>query len=185
MTLNDALNRPGASRLWGRVVIGLAAAAVAVLGCVAPPRAGASVDDFALNGTFRATSNGEWAQTNDSYHDEQTIRSVWTIVSECSDAYHCSGTVSSDQGWTAPINKASQSWTVERHLPNWQTCDDGSVAAGRQLYRFWRVDEAGNYDLGNQSSVFAGEDKTVGISGSCGVSRELAIRMPFRLEKID
>lgn len=164
--------------------IGLANIALSVIGCFTAPHVGASVDDLALNGIFRATSNGQWAQTNDSYHDEHTVQSIWRITSSCGDAFHCSGTVSSDQGWTAPINKTSQSWTVERQLLNWEPCADGTAAAGRQLYRFWRVDESGDYDLDSQSSVFAGEDKTIGPSGACGINRILAIRMPFRLEKL-
>ena len=34
---------------------------------VAPP---AHADDWALNGKFLATSNGDWATTNDVYRDE-------------------------------------------------------------------------------------------------------------------
>jgi hypothetical protein len=164
---------------------GLGAITLSVIGCFPAAHAGASVDDLALNGTYLATSNGEWAQTNDSYHDEQTVRSTWTITSTCSDAFHCSGTVSSDQGWTAPINKSSTTWTVDRQIPNWEECADGTAATGRQLYRFWQVvGDSGRYDIDNQSSVFAGEDKTIGPTGACGISRILAVKMPFRLEKL-
>ena len=164
---------------------GLAAFTLSVIGCFPAPDAGASVDDLALNGTYLATSNGEWAQTNDSYHDEQTVRSTWTITSTCSDAFHCSGTVSSDQGWTAPINKSSTTWTVDRQIPNWEQCADGTAVSGRQLYRFFQVvGDTGRYDIDNESSVFAGEDKTIGPTGACGISRILAVKMPFRLEKL-
>jgi hypothetical protein len=167
------------------VVIRLAAITLSVTACFTAPHAGASVDDLALNGTFRATSNGDWAQTNDSYHDEQTVRSIWTITSACSTALDCSGTVTSDQGWTAPISKTSQSWTVERQIANWEPCVDGTGGTGRQVYRFFAVDESGAYDLNSQpSSVYAGVDKTTGPSGACGINRILAISMPFRLEKL-
>ena len=167
------------------VAIRLAALPLSLIGCVAMPQAGASFEDLALNGTFRATSNGDRAQRNDSYNDERTVQSIWTITSACSDAFQCTGTVSSDQGWTAPINKTSQSWTVERELPNWEPCADGTAAPGRQVYRFYAVDESGAYDLDSQSSsVYAGEDKTTGPSGACGISRILAIKMPFRLERL-
>jgi hypothetical protein len=157
---------------------------LSLIGCVGMPQAGASFEELALNGTFRATSNGDWAQTNDSYHDEKTVQSIWTITTACTDAFSCAGTVSSDQGWTAPINKSSQSWTVERELPKWEPCADGTAATGRQVYRFIAVDESGAYDLNSQSSVYAGEDKTTGPSGACGINRILAIRLPFRLEKL-
>ena len=152
--------------------------------CVGVPAAGATVDALALNGTYRATSNGDWAQTNDVYRDEQTVRSVWTISSSCSGAFDCSGTVTSDQGWTAPIAKSSQTWTVEHQLETWQPCPDGTAAPARQLFRFYPVTKVGRVDIDNESTEYAGTDKTVGRSGNCGSSRELAINMPFRLEKI-
>jgi hypothetical protein len=170
--------------VWSGVAIRLAVIPLTAIGCVAAPHAGASVDDLALNGTYRATSNGDWAQTNDSYHDEQTVQSIWTITSTCSSAFDCSGTVTSDLGWTAPINKTSQSWTVDRQILNWEPCQDGTVGTGRQLFRFYQVDAFGQFDLDNKSTTYAGEQKTVGPTGACGVSRELAIRMPFRLEKV-
>jgi hypothetical protein len=144
----------------------------------------ASTEGLALNGTYLATSNGDWAKTNEAYHDESTVRSVWTINSTCSNPYECAGTITSDQGWTAPIFKASTSWTVDRELPTWQPCPDGTTSPGHQKFRFYRVDEYGELDLTNESSVFAGEDKTTGQSGACGVSRPLLIRMPLRLEKL-
>jgi hypothetical protein len=166
------------------VAIRLAALPLSLIGCVAMPQAGASFEDLALNGTFRATSNGDWAQTNDSYHDEQTVQSIWTITSACTDAYLCTGTVSSDQGWTAPVNKTSVTWTVDRDLPDWAPCADGTAAIGHQQFRFWRVDETAQLDTENQSLVYAGEDKATGPSGACGVSKALVIKMPFRLEKL-
>lgn len=167
------------------VVTRLAAITLSVIAYLAAPVAGASVDELALNGSFRATSNGDWAQTNDSYHDEQTVQSIWTITSACTTAFQCSGTVTSDHGWSAPINKTSQSWTVERQIPNWEPCGDGTTATGRQVYRFYVVDESGAYDLNTPpSSTYAGEDKTIGASGACGSSRILAIKLPFRLEKL-
>src|ERR1700736_3364913 len=69
----------------------LAAAAIGGLG-MAP--AHADINTPAINGTFLATWNGEWARTNDSYHDEATIRSTGTITSSCENPVACSGTVS-------------------------------------------------------------------------------------------
>src|ERR1700721_3090137 len=51
----------------------LAAAAIGGLG-MAP--AHADINNPAINGTFLATSNGEWAKSQDTYHDEPSIKSV-------------------------------------------------------------------------------------------------------------
>jgi hypothetical protein len=63
----------------------------AVVSVLFAPAAGAddSFADYALNGRFLVTSNGDWAKTNDVYHDEQTVRQVWSITSSCVDAATC------------------------------------------------------------------------------------------------
>ena len=38
-------------------------------------------EDVALNGTFRATSIGDYAQRNDQYFGEPTVYQTWTISS--------------------------------------------------------------------------------------------------------
>ena len=83
----------------------------------------------ALNGVFTA-SNGDWAQTNDVYHDEVDVRSTWTISTVCSDAVTCAGQVSSDLGWTAEINSGFGEYVVKRELPDWEPCADGTRAPG-------------------------------------------------------
>lgn len=149
-----------------------------------PPMSQANPADIAINGTFEATSNGDWAQTRDSYHDEVSVRSIWTITSTCQDMYHCTGTVSSDAGWTAPARRTSTTWLVEREHPHWIPCADGSTFAGRQTYRFYQIDEAGQLDMTGHSRIFAGIDKTLGVSGACGVNEPLSIAMPFRLVQV-
>ena len=51
---------------------------VIALGVFVAPHAHAA--DMALNGRFLATSNGDWAMTNDVYRDEASVRSIWTIA---------------------------------------------------------------------------------------------------------
>ena len=58
-------------------------------------RAGRGV---AINGTFTAFSDGQWAKTNDSYHDELSVTQTWTITSTCATYQDCTGRVTSDQG---------------------------------------------------------------------------------------
>lgn len=87
----------------------------------------------------------------------------------------CSGQVTSDQGWTAPLKLVGGSiWVVAHDVPNWEQCGDGMPAAtGRQIFRFATSDN------------LRGDDKTTGPSGACGVNKWLTIDMPFKLEKID
>jgi hypothetical protein len=170
-------------RLTHRVIVGTTAAVVMVAGAVGTPPSGRSSEDgLALNGTYVATSNGEWAKRNDSYYDEATVTSTWTITSSCSNPVDCTGQVVSDQGWTAPIIHTSDAWIVKRDLANWVPCHDGPAFPGHQIYRFWPVDTTGYVSVG--SATLSGEDKTTGPSGACGVNKILVIRMPFRLDKV-
>lgn len=163
-------------------IAGVAFAAATAVGGLDPGAARAD-NNPAINGTYAATSNGEWARTNDSYHDEATVRSTWTITSSCVNPLTCSGTVTSDQGWTADMTFICGSWLVHRELPGWETCGDGTSATGQQIYRFYPVDPAtGLVTVG--SPVLAGEDATTGPSGACGVNKLLVIRLPFKLVKI-
>jgi hypothetical protein len=157
-------------------------AAIVIGGSVTPPPSRASAD-VSINGRYNATSLGNWAKTTDSYHDEATVRSVWTASSSCSDAQDCTGMVSSDQGWSAPLTMHDGAqWLVRRDLPNWETCGDASTNTGHQLFSFSPVDANGN--LLNGSSRLAGRDKTTGDSDACGVNKWLTIEMPFELDKI-
>ena len=147
-----------------------------------PSSARASEDSLALNGTYIATSNGDWAKTNDSCHDEATVTSTWTITSICSNPVDRTGQVVSDQGWTAPILHNSDAWIVDRDIPNWERCPGGTTAIGHQRYRFWPVDATGYVAPG--SPTLGGEERTTGPSGACGVNKLLVIRMPFRLDRV-
>jgi hypothetical protein len=145
----------------------------------------AAAADKALNGTYLATSNGDWAKTNDVFHNEASVRSTWTIRMVCSDAVTCAGTVVSDAGWSADIVITNGEYVVKRELPGWESCADGTgrVATGHQRYRFFPVGPDGFVLPG--SRVFAGFDKTSGDSGACSRNERLEIELPFRLEKVD
>jgi len=160
----------------------------AMVSVLAPPAAGAddSFSDYALNGRYLVTSNGDWAKTNDVYKDEQTVRQVWTITSSCVDSATCTGTVTSSQGWSADLTYGSAWWTVRRVLDNWQPCPDGTAAAGTQTYRFWgqEADASGTAAYTNVT-LFGGMDSTTGKSGDCGINAPLEISSPMRVQKID
>lgn len=167
------MRRPGA------LASVMAAASLVGMG-ICPP---ASADgDWGLNGTYTATSNGEWAKKNDIMLDEASVRSTWTITTVCSYPTECTGTVTSDWGWSAPIYQKSGVWYVKRAVENWEPCPDGSAGPGLQIFRFSRP---GAYDIGVDptSTTLVGEDQTTGASGTCGISRPLFITMPFKLVK--
>jgi hypothetical protein len=153
-----------------------------VLALAVPPPAASGDDNWGLNGTYLATSNGEWAQTNDIYRDEASVRSTWTINTTCSTPVECTGRVTSDLGWSAAVNIHGSEYVVKRDIPNWEPCPDGVARTGHQIYRFYPVDARGWVSVG--SDVFAGVDKTSGDSGACGINKAVVITMPFRLEKV-
>ena len=152
-----------------------------VAGAFAEPTAAASGDEWGLNGTYAAMSNGDWAQTNEVYQREVTVRSTWTIGTTCTTPVDCTGRVSSDQGWSADVNIHGSEYVVKRDIPNWEPCANGSSRTGHQIYRFYPVNEKGSVSVG--STTLAGIDRTSGESGACGINQALIITMPFRLDK--
>jgi hypothetical protein len=141
--------------------------------------------DPAINGTYTATVVGDWARTNQVYHQEAVVRSTWTISSSCSTGQDCTGQVKSDQGWTAPLTMHDGLiWWVKRDIPNWETCPDGTSFPGHDVVYFYPADpETGLNTLGS-SPVLAGRQHTTGPAGACGTNAPLYIEQPFRLDKI-
>lgn len=166
-----------------RMLIGVAALTAAVFAGVVHPATAVANDKWALNGTFQATSNGEWATSNDVFHDERSVRSIWTITSTCSYPTECTGTVSSDAGWTAPIYQTGGDWYVKRTIPDWMPCQDGTTAPGLQIYRFHGATPGGDQS-DPTSNTLVGQDETTGQPGACGHSLALYINMPFKLVKL-
>lgn len=161
---------------------GVVIAATALIAgvAVAPP---AHAAEWALNGTFTATSNGEWARSNDIFHKQNSVRAIWTISSQCSYPTECTGSVTSDQGWTAPIYQTGGEWYVKHVVPQWIPCPDGSSADGFQIFRFKRMTPDGD-TTDPSSSTLIGKDATTGPSGACGRSLAIIITMPFKLVQV-
>lgn len=160
-----------------------ATAAVVGLACVisgSPARA--TGETLPINGSFTATSNGQWAQTNEVFHNEATVRSTWTISTTCANALSCAGTVTSDRGWSATIYTTSNVWYVKRDVPNWEPCANGASAPGHQVYHFYAAAADGTLDP--TSTTYVGKDETSGPSGACGRNLPLVISLPFKLVKI-
>jgi len=170
-----------------------ALAAIVVVGSVgtATP-AYASNYGVELNGTYRVTSNGDWAQTNQVFIDEKTVVQTWTMTSSCTSPQVCTGEVKSDQGWTAPLNLGGAEgpgsfgdfWVVDRVVDNWEPCPDGTAAPGAQKFMFWGVDELTSQRNMKMVNLLAGRVTTKGPSGACGINKPLVIDMPVRLDKL-
>jgi hypothetical protein len=162
----------------------VAASPFGLLGPASTARA-TTKDDVAINGTYRATSNGNWAKLNDQYNYQPTVVSTWTITSTCTNFQECAGTLKSDQGWSAPVYMLDGiMWYARRDVPNWERCQDGTAFTGQQTFYFLPVDPGGNGEFIIGSPVLAGKDKTIGPSGACGQNQWLGIEMPLRLDKI-
>jgi hypothetical protein len=162
----------------------LAASVFGILG-PAPATRATTKEEVAINGRYRVTSIGNWAKIKDQYNQEPTVVSTWTISTTCSNFSTCDGTITSDQGWSAPISLTDGlSWYVRRDVPDWERCQDGTAFTGQQTFYFYPANPAGTgeYQLG--SPVMAGKDRTYGPSGACGQNNWLSIEMPLRLDKI-
>jgi len=161
-----------------------ATAAAAMLNAVSTGAvAAADHPDWGLNGTYTATSNGEWARKNEVFYEQESRRSTWTITTQCSYPGECTGTVHSDGGWTAPIYQRSNVWYVKHPVDNWIPCPDGGTAPGLQTFRFKAMTPEGAY-ADPASTTLTGEDITTGPSGACGVNKPVYINMPFKLVKL-
>jgi hypothetical protein len=95
----------------------LLAASIFGVGLASPaPQARAKTPaDIAINGTYQADSIGGWAKINQQYNTEPEIKATWKISTSCTTMEDCTGTVTSDQGWTAPITLTDgTTWYVRR-----------------------------------------------------------------------
>lgn len=154
--------------------IGWACVMAAAIGCVAVcPPVQADVSNLELHGKFTAFSDGQNARTNDRFHDEASVTSIWTIDSVCQNFLDCTGRVVSDQGWTADLKRTAGVWRASHVVADWEKCADGTTVAGEQVFTFFP-------DPANVSR-FIGWDKTLGPSGACGKNAWLVIEMPFVL----
>jgi hypothetical protein len=161
------------------------AVAMGVIGNVEPTTSAfASNFGVELNGTYRVMSNGDWAKSNEVFLDEKTVLQTWTVTSSCTSPIMCTGTVTSDQGWSAPMRTTGDYWSVDRIVENWMPCPDGTAAPGAQNFKFWGWDPVNSYRNLKIVDLLAGKNRTVAASGACGVNRPLVIELPMRLEKV-
>ncbi|MGX9792683.1 Rv2253/PknI dimerization domain-containing protein [Mycobacterium sp. MMS18-G62] len=182
-----------------RVAGAVSAAVVTVFGSVslAPP-ASASNYGVELNGTYRMISNGDWAKTNEVFINEQTQVQTWTFNSSCESPIRCTGTVTSDQGWTAPMTNTGDYWVAERVVENWEPCPasysypgaeiftgaGGTSASAIQRFWFWGWDPVNSQRDTKIRDLLAGRTRTQADSGACGINKPLVIEVPIRLEQL-
>ena len=160
------------------------AATIAVFGSLgAAPSAHASNFGVELNGTYRVSSNGEWARTNDVLMDEKMVVQTWTVTTSCVSPIECTGEVHSDQGWTAPLRlerllvrrpRHPQLGAVSRRHLRPRPPDVPRL--GRRPATVERVNDEYEY--------MAGRDITKTASGACGVNKPLVIELPVWIEKL-
>jgi hypothetical protein len=160
--------------MFARIVFAVGIVGVGLAG--APATHANPGDGIALNGTYTAFSDGVWARTNLSYHDERSVTQTWTITSTCSTYQDCTGRVTSDQGWSADMAYVSGSWLVKRSVDNWEPCIDATAHPGEQTFMFSK----GYPD----PFPLQGWDTTVGPSGACGYNKQLNVRLPFTLTPV-
>jgi hypothetical protein len=167
------------------VIGGVAATVMTVLGSLtSPPSAHAKTFGIELNGTWRVMQNGEWARTNQVLIDQKTIIENWTITSSCVSPLECTGQVTSDQGWTAAINMVKVYWIVNRDIPNWAPCPDGTFAPGHQKFTVWGINPTLNERDLRITDLLAGRVITETDSGACGINKPLDIEVPVRMERL-
>jgi hypothetical protein len=175
------------------VAAGAAATAITMVGSLGTATsAHASNYGIELNGTYRAISNGDWAQNSagpngaggaEVYIDEQTKIQTWTVTSDCVSPIECTGEVRSDEGWTASLRYAGDFWLADRDIPNWEPCPDGTAAPGHQKFMLWGWDPATSQKIAKITDLLSGFERTLAPSGACGVNKPLVVELPVRLEK--
>lgn len=157
---------------------------MAVLGSVGAASS-AHAQDFGteLTGTWRVFSDGEWARTNGVLIDERSTLETWSVTSSCVSPIECYGEVQSDAGWTAPL-RLDAFYYVEREIPNWMPCPDGTFATGYQMFLLWGVNRATEETVSRDIQTIAGRNITKSVSGACGVNQPKVIELPVRAEKL-
>ena len=158
----------------------VASAAVVAAAVAAAAPAGAA--EWGINGTWATSSNGDLAKINYRLEPQPSVRSNWTISTQCTSPFECVGTVQSDAGWTAPIYTTNNLWLVKRVITNWKYCEDGVPIDGLRTYKIYPVAADGMTDPTYTSGEYAGENYTVGPSGGCGKNQPTAIRIPFYMK---
>jgi len=160
------------------------AAAIVLIGSLntAAP-ANASNFGVELNGTYTVLSDGEWARTNEVLIDQETVIETWTVSTTCLSPIECTGTVTSDRGYTATA-RLDDYWYIDHVVPNWVPCPDGTFADGLQKFMMYGFDPARNERRSRITDFLAGVNVTKSASGACGVNKPVVIEMPVQMRRV-
>ncbi len=90
-------------------------------GSIAPAVA-SPPSDVAINGTYTAFSDGDWAKKNQVYYNELPVMSTWTVTSTCRTFMDCTGQVTTSQGWTGELKYRAGQWVVFHTVEGWVKC---------------------------------------------------------------
>ena len=171
-----------------------AVASIAVMArVVSAPSALATDYGVALNGTYRAFSNGEWAQTSAGpngaggaqvYIDQPSKLEIFSVSSDCASPISCSGEVRSDAGWTGALSYNGDTWTIKRDIPNWLPCPDGTAAPAHQIFALWGWDPRTSERRSTIRDLIVGSERTQAPSGACGYNKPVITELPVRMELI-
>jgi hypothetical protein len=169
-----------------KIAAGALRAIVIAASLAVTPVARASDFGVEINGTYRVTTDGGWAQVNDVYKDEPTIVETWTMSSSCVSPVECEGTAVSSGGWTARVWYGFPNfyWVVDRNIPQWQFCPDGTTAPGEQRFQFAGFDPIATERIMTITNFMIGRQRTISPSGSCGRNQPLVIETPLKLEQL-
>ena len=92
-------------------------------------------------------------------------------------------TVRSDAGWTGSLKFNGDYWLVDRDIPNWEPCPDGTAATGPQKFCVLGVRPTTS-EREQEPGPARGLGKDQAPSGACGINKPLVTEMPVRLEKL-
>ena len=159
--------------------------AAALARCRYRPSAQASPANFAINGTYAATSDGSYATTNYAFHNESTIK-----------AHGLSPRHALPMRLHRPGEQRPGMERTATHAGGTSGTSNGICRTGKRaptgaiVYRAPDIEfSAANADGVTQigSPYLEGKDKTVGPRYACGTywyGKPLTIVLPFRLDKI-
>ena len=168
------------------------AAAAAAFGVFASlgvaPQAAAQNFGVELDGTYRVSSDGEWAKRSmapgggDVFYDQQSVVETWNISTSCTSPIECTGTVTSDRGYTASV-RLDDFWYIEHDVANWIPCPDGTAAPGHQMFLMWGFNPARNERV-KSTDYLVGRNITKSPSGACGRNQPMVIEMPVVMQRV-
>ncbi|GAB3236786.1 hypothetical protein GCM10027535_48000 [Mycolicibacterium hippocampi] len=137
-----------------------------------------------ISGTWEVFSDGEWARTNEVLIDQLSVRETWTVNVSCVSPIECTGEVTSSLGWTGTARLPGDYWFIERDVPNWMPCPNGTFATGHQKFIMWGVDRNTEERLTKNFTYMAGRNVTKSDSGACGVNTPKVIELPVSAQKV-